>query len=58
MTNQAVRLWTNVLQGFSDMASGTLQSMLGVGDVLEQLVALPEQPKATWKKLLQELQVC
>lgn len=57
MANQVVRLWQAVLDDLSQMASGRISGRDGTIELLEAIAQLPKQPKATWKRLLQDMQV-
>lgn len=58
MANQVVRLWEAVLNNLSDIASSS--DIAGNGhntQLLDKLVSLPDPPKATWKRIVQDMQV-
>jgi hypothetical protein len=56
MANQAVRLWEAVLQGLTDAACGHLPAG-NVQQLVIRLSDMPAQPKATWKRLVLDMQV-
>jgi hypothetical protein len=55
MANQAVWLWEAVLQGLRDITSGNLTAR--PRDALVRLFDMPELPKASWKRLVLDMQV-
>jgi hypothetical protein len=53
MANQAVRLWEAMLQGLNDIPSGHYPDILDLVTKLD----MPALPKATWKRLVLDMQV-
>jgi hypothetical protein len=59
MANQSVRLWEAVLQGLEDTASCSSPSAChDLATLIRKATDMPPQPKATWKKLVLDMQVC
>jgi hypothetical protein len=59
MANQSVRLWEAVLQGLDDTARCCSPSACGdLAQLLRTVADMPAQPKATWKRLVLNMQVC
>lgn len=56
MANQAVRLWEGMLQCLPEVASTGILSR-STSDMLRQLGRMPPQPKATWNRLVLDMQV-
>lgn len=58
MAKQAGRLWQDVLDHLAGMAAGDKsRSMESVTELLRKIESSPQQPKAAWKRLVQEMQV-
>jgi hypothetical protein len=62
MANQVLRLWEVVLEGLSDMASNhstqhQRSSWDGLMLLMDQVANMPDQPKATVKRLVQDVKV-
>lgn len=61
MSIHVARLWQQVLDMLSDMASGSVADMghllVQHTQLLDQLGEMPQQPAATWRVLIQDMQV-
>jgi hypothetical protein len=61
MSANVAVLWQRAVKLLQDCSSGSADaesSLQSVQDLLEKLEQLPTPPKAVWKKLVQQLQVC
>lgn len=54
MANQAVRVWEALLHSLTDMRCG---KSCNIKEVVKKVEDLRAQPKATWKRLVQDMQV-
>lgn len=58
MSNQVVKLWQQVLNRLSSPDIGEGAALSGCLDLLGKLELKTEQPRATWKAVIQDMQVC
>jgi hypothetical protein len=56
-SDQVASLWQKALDQLSGIASGSAAGMDDLTDVLQQLALLPEPSAATWRSLIQDMQV-
>jgi hypothetical protein len=57
MASQAVRLWEAVLDGLQAIGDGDNTRAGSVKEMLDKITSSSQQSKATWKRLLKDLQV-
>lgn len=59
MSERVVQLWQQVLNRLPRIARGGIAAFEGFSELLQELHSMvPQQPAATWRAFIQDMQVC